>query len=138
MSAARFAFCEQGSLSEDHHLLGRDGILLVKSGNDISLEQWPAQWEGFEVGMAGERESHQPPCEALKGRVQKQRAWSGVTGRDHKINKTGLKQGCCQCSHGKFCLAPLLTNKQNLMLSEKPACWGAPLHVLMQLINIMS
>lgn len=49
--------------------------------------------------MTREGESHHHPCEGVIDKVDKLRAWSDVIGRDHKINKTGLKQSHCQDLH---------------------------------------
>lgn len=49
--------------------------------------------------MTGEREDNQQPCERLMNRVTEEKVWGDVTGRDHKISKTGLKQHYLQNSH---------------------------------------
>ena len=46
--------------------------------------------------MRVEGKNNQQPCERVTDRVAEQRAWVDVIGKDHKINKTGIKQGHLQ------------------------------------------
>lgn len=43
--------------------------------------------------MRVEGKNNQQPCERVIDRVAEQRAWVDVIGKDHKINKMGIKQG---------------------------------------------
>lgn len=49
--------------------------------------------------MKGEGGSNQQPCEGGMDVVEEQRTWGDVTAMEHKINKTGLKQGHLQHLH---------------------------------------
>lgn len=51
------------------------------------------------VGMMGKWDRYQQPCEGAIDKVDEQSAWGDVTGRSHKINRTGIKQGHLQHLH---------------------------------------
>ena len=53
--------------------------------------------EGFKLRMMREGESNKQSCEGVADRIVQQR--DGVMGRNHKINKIGLKQGHLQYWH---------------------------------------
>ena len=86
---------------------------------------------GFRLRMMGEGESNQQPSEGVTGDIVKQIAWADVVGRDHKFNKTGLKQGHLQHLHMS---KELPTKHRDGEIPQTPSgnstCWRASLKCL--------
>ena len=49
--------------------------------------------------MTGEEDDNQQCCEGAMDRFDEQRAWGGVKGKEHKVNKMGLEWGHLQDLH---------------------------------------
>lgn len=81
--------------------------------------------------MTGEREDNRQPCERLMNRVTEEKVWGDVTGRGHKINKTGLKQHYLQNSHvSKEVPTKHHSGEMSQSFPWNSAFWGASLKCL--------